>query len=111
MLEDRKLEYEKALSSEQSLVAQLNNDRLQMQTIDQNRVNAKQSGLTDLGRQISEFERLSYNGTNPLGFEWQKEDMESFEQIFKDANSDMETVMTNSANIIVDGIRELMQLK
>lgn len=111
VLEDRKLEYEKAMSNEQSLVAEMNNDYMTLYDIDQKRANAKYAGMTELGTQIGEFERLSYNGSNPLGFEWQKEDMEYFQQIFEKSNADMETTMTNSANIIVEGLRELMQFK
>ena len=111
ILEDRKLEYEKAASNEQSLVTQMNNDYMTLYDIDQKRANAKYAGMTELGKQIGEFERLSYNGSNPLGFEWQKEDMEYFQQIFEKSNADMETTMTNSANIIVEGLRKLMQFK
>ena len=49
VLEDRKLEYEKAMSNEQSLVAQMNNDYMQLHDIDQKRANARYAGMTDLG--------------------------------------------------------------
>ena len=111
ILEDRKLEYEKAASNEQSLVAQMNNDYMQLYDIDQKRANARYAGMTDLGLQIGEFERLSQNGTNPLGFEWQKDDIEQFQQMFQQSNTDLDTTMTNSAQIIVDALRELMTFK
>ena len=49
VLEDRKLEYEKAVGNEQSLVAQMNNDYMTMYDIDQKRANTKYAGMTELG--------------------------------------------------------------